>query len=98
LSVDNASDLDVIAFVQGIWIPTHVEKCRTVVETEGEKVASASAIKGVTQHIAKSYNMLGFADGDNPAKQESVKSYCEGYRVTLKSKGVREKRAKVFKE
>jgi hypothetical protein len=26
LGVDNASDLDVIAFVQGVWLPTHVEK------------------------------------------------------------------------
>jgi integrase len=60
-------------------------------------VASTSAVKGVG-HLAKSYSLLGYADGDNPAKQESVKSYCEGYRVVLKEKGVREKRAKVFKE
>jgi integrase len=52
----------------------------------------------VIQHLFKSYNMLGFTDGDNPAKQESVKSYCEGYRMTLKAQGVREKLAKVFKE
>jgi integrase len=41
--------------------------------------------------------MLGFRDTENPAKQESVKSYCDGYRFWLKEKGVREKRAKVFK-
>jgi hypothetical protein len=41
--------------------------------------------------------MLGYTDAENLAKQESVKSYCEGYQVTLREKGVREKRAKVFK-
>jgi hypothetical protein len=90
--------LDIIAFVQGVWIRTHVDRCRTRTETEGEEVASTSAVKGVIQHLAKSYSMLGYADGDNPAKQESVKSYCEGYRMILKEKGVQEKRAKVFKE
>jgi integrase len=98
LSVESASDLDVITFIQGIWMPGHVDKCRTRTDKDGEKVASASAIRGVIQHIARSYSMLGFSDADNPAKQESVKSYCEGYRVTLRGKGVREKRAKVFKE
>jgi hypothetical protein len=99
LSVDNASDLDIIAVVQGVWIRTYVDKCRTRTEADGEKVSSTSAGKGVIQHLAKSYIfLLGYADGDNPAKQESVKSYCEGYRVILKEKGVREKRAKVFKE
>jgi integrase len=97
ISVENACDLDVIAFVQGLWIPAHADKCRTRTNTDGEKVASMSAVKGVVQHIAKSYAMLGYTDGENPAKQESVKSYCEGYRVSLREKGVREKRAKVFK-
>jgi hypothetical protein len=40
--------------------------------------------------------MLGRIDDENPAKQESVKSYCEGYRNWFKSRGVKEKRAKVF--
>jgi integrase len=97
ISVENACDLDVIAFVQGLWIPSHVDKCRTRTDTEGKRVPSASAVKGVVQHLAKSYAMLGFMDGENPAKQESVKSYCEGYRVSLRERGVREKRAKVFK-
>jgi hypothetical protein len=97
MSVENACDLDVIAFVEGIWLPAHVAKCRTRTEKDGEKVASMSAVKGVVQHIAKSYSMLGYTDAENPAKQESVKSYCEGYRVTLQEKRVREKRAKVFK-
>jgi integrase len=93
-----ATDLDVIAFMQGAWIPGHVEKCRTRTETEGEKVASASAVKGIVQHLSKSYSMLGFQDGEDPAKQESAKSYTEGYRFWLKEKGVREKRAKVMSE
>jgi integrase len=96
LTTEEASDLDVIAFVQGYWLPTHREKCRTWVD--GEKIASASAVKGVIQQLGKSFSMLGRSDQENPAKQESVRNYCEGYRKWLKSKGVREKRAKVFKE
>lgn len=42
--------------------------------------------------------MKGRRDEENPAKQESVRSYCEGYRNRLHAEGVREKRAKVFKE
>jgi hypothetical protein len=42
--------------------------------------------------------MLGFQDAENPAKQESVKSYTKGYRFWSKDKGVREKRAKVRNE
>jgi integrase len=98
LNVQTASDLDVIAFVQGVWLPTHLVNCRTRTVAEGEKVASASAVKGVIQHLSKSYNMLGFPDSENPAKQESVKSYSEGYRIRLKERGVRAKRAKVMDE
>jgi integrase len=98
LSIERASDLDVIAFIQGQWLPAHKEKCRTRLGVDGEKVASASAVKGVIQQIAKSYSMLGRQDNANPAKQESVRSYCEGYRNWLRGQGVREKRAKVFKE
>jgi integrase len=98
LSVHTATDLDVITFVQGVWLPGHVDKCRTRTEKEGEKVASASAVKGVIQHVSKTYSMLDYQDAENPAKQESVKSYTEGYRFWLKEKGVREKRAKVMKE
>jgi hypothetical protein len=47
MSVENACNLDVIAFVQGIWTPAHVDKCRTRTEKGGEKVASMSAVKGV---------------------------------------------------
>jgi integrase len=96
--VQTASDLDIIAFVQGVWLPAHVGNCRTRTATEGEIVASASAVKGVIQQLSKSYSMLGYQDIENPAKQESVKSYSEGYRFWLKEKGVREKRAKVMKE
>lgn len=98
LSVESASDLDVIAFIQGHWLPAHKENCRTRLEEDGEKVASASAVKGTIQQIAKSFSMLGRSDECNPAKQESVRSYCEGYRNWLRVQGVREKRAKVFKE
>jgi integrase len=98
LSAEYASNLDVIAFVQGYWIPTHKRNCRTKLEENGEKVASASAVKGVIQQLSKSYSMLGRRDETNPAKQESVRSYCEGYRNWLRGQGVREKRAKVFKE
>lgn len=96
LSAAEASDLDVIAFVQGCWLEAHKNRCRT--RMDGEKIASASAVKDVIQQLAKSYSMLGRSDDENPAKQESVKSYCEGYRNWLRFNGVREKRAKVFKE
>jgi hypothetical protein len=98
LSAERASDLDVIAFMQGDWIPRHRANCRTRVGVDGEKVASASAVKGIIQQLAKSYSMLGRTDEANPAKQESVRSYCEGYRSWLREQGVREKRAKVFKD
>jgi hypothetical protein len=98
LSVERASDLDVIAFMQGQWLPAHKENCRTRLGGDGEKVASASAVKGTIQQIAKSYSMLGRSNESNLAKQESVRSYCEGYWNWLRSQGVREKRAKVFKE
>lgn len=62
------------------------------------KVASASAIKGVISHLAKNYTMMGRKDMENPAKEESVLSYREGYRNDLHDRGVREKRAKVMKE
>jgi hypothetical protein len=97
VGLESASDLDVIAFVQGWWLPAHLKNCRTM-SGKGEKVASASSVKGVIQHLAKTYSMRGRRDQDNPAKQESVRSYCEGYRNRLHAEGVREKRAKVFKE
>lgn len=61
-------------------------------------MASASAVKGVIQQIAKSYSMLGRQDNAIPAKQESVRSYCEGYQNWLRGQGVRERRAKIFRE
>jgi integrase len=97
VGLENASDLDVIAFIQGWWLPAHLKNCRTV-SGSGEKVASASSVKGVIQHLAKTYSMRGRRDGENPAKQESVRSYCEGYRNRLHANGVREKRAKLFQE
>jgi integrase len=42
--------------------------------------------------------MMGQRDEANPAKQESVKAYCDGYKAWLKENGVREKRAKILKE
>jgi integrase len=75
-----------------------VENCRTRTEKGGDKVASASAVWGIIQHLSKSYSMLGYQDIENSAKQESVKSYTEGYRFWLKEKGVREKRAKVMSD
>jgi integrase len=98
LDVERASDLDVIAFVQGGWMATHKANCRTRMGEAGERVASASAVKGIIQHISKSYSMMGRQDEANPAKQESVRAYCEGYRNWLRENGVRAKRAKVFKE
>jgi hypothetical protein len=65
----------VIAFIQGHWLPTHTENCRTRIDEDGEKIASASAVKGVVQPLSKSYSMLGRRDEANPAKQESVRSY-----------------------
>lgn len=93
--LENASGLDVVAFVHGFWIPKHKEQCRTKVGEE--RTASASAVKSVVQHIAKSYSMLGYTDANNPAKTESVKNYRDGYRNRLHDQGVREQRAKVMK-
>jgi integrase len=42
--------------------------------------------------------MMGRTNEQTPAKQESVRSYCNGYRTWLPDNGVREKRARVFKE
>jgi hypothetical protein len=64
ISVESARDLDVLAFVQGWWLPFHLSRCQTW-SSRGEKVASASAVKGVIQHIAKSYSMLSRQDEDN---------------------------------
>jgi hypothetical protein len=98
LDVDTATDLDVITFVQGHWLPKPKANYRTQMGSDGSEIASASAIKGVIQQLAKSYSMLGRKDTDNPAKQESVIKYCEDYRNWLRCNGVKEKRAKVFKE
>jgi integrase len=98
LTVENAGGLDVVAFVHGEWIPQHQKNFRTTLGETGEKVASASAIKGVIGHLAKSYTMLGRQDGENPAKAECVTSYRDGYRNELHDRGVREKRAKIMKE
>jgi hypothetical protein len=59
LDAERASDLDVIAFVQGWWLPAHKANCRTRFGGDGEKIASASAVKGVIQRISKSYSMMG---------------------------------------
>lgn len=98
LTVENAKGVDVIAFVHGEWIPNHRKNFRTVVGPGEEKTASASATKGVIGHLAKTYTMMGRTDAENPAKEEAVLSYREGYRNNLHDKGVREKRAKVMKE
>jgi hypothetical protein len=50
LGLENASDLDVIAFVQGWWLPAHLKNCWAM-NGSGEKVASASSVKGVIQHL-----------------------------------------------
>jgi hypothetical protein len=63
-----------------------------------EKIPSASAIKGVIGHLAKSYAMKGRKDTENLAKEESVINYRDRYRNTLHDRGVREKRARVMKE
>ena len=96
--VSGAVGSDVVAFVHGWWIPAHRKNFRTQAEGGGEKVASASAVKAVIGHLAKSYSMLGRSDEENPAKSESVRSYREGYRADLYERGVREKRAKVMPE
>jgi integrase len=96
LTIKTMRGMDIIAFVQGVWIPNHRKNFRTVVGPSEEKVASASAIKGVIGQLAKSYSMMGRKDDKNPAKEESVISYREGYRNNLHSRGVREKRAKVM--
>jgi integrase len=91
--LETANGLDVVAFVQGYWLPKHREQCRTMLGNE--KVASASVVKAVIQHVVKSNSMLGYPDAANPGKAESVKSHREGYRNRLHDQGVREQRAKL---
>jgi integrase len=98
LTIEAARGIDIVAFVHGEWIPEHKKNCRTTVGEAEEKVASAAAIKGVIGHLAKSYAMMGQRDADNPAKEECVTNYREGYRNCLHEQGVREKRAKIMKE
>lgn len=93
LTVQNARGLDKIAFVQGSWIPAHKSRCRTVVGGSGEKVSSASAVKLVIQHKAKSYAMMGRGDSENPAKEESVKNYRGVSKQSARARGERETRA-----
>jgi integrase len=50
------------------------------------------------QHLTKSYSIAGPKDEENFAKEESVRSYRKGYKRHLHLRGVRPKRAKVFKE
>lgn len=95
---EDAIDLDVVAFVHGFWLPRHQGACRTKVGNDGVKTASASAIKGVINHLNKSFNMLGRQGEQNPAGSDAVRSYREGYRNMLHEAGVREKRAVLFKE
>lgn len=98
LTVETARGIDIIAFIHGEWIPSHWKNFRTTAGASEEKVASASAIKGVIGHLAKSYSMIGRKNTKNPAKEESVLSYRDGYRKDLHDRGVREKRAKIMKE
>jgi hypothetical protein len=98
LTVENAKGIDVVAFVHGKWMPNHRKNFRTTADPGEEEVASASAIKGVIGHLAQSYTMMGWKDAENPAKEEAVISYRDGYRNVLHDKGVREKRAKIMKE
>lgn len=77
-----ASGVDVVAFIQGWWMKRHAGNFRTVVPGSGERVASASAVKGVM----------------NPAKAEAARSYREGYRTRLRELGVKERRAKIMGE
>jgi hypothetical protein len=73
LEVESATDLDVIAFIQGSWLPAHKANCRTRMGSEGEKVASASAIKGIIQQLAKSYSMMGRRDAEIPPSRRVSK-------------------------
>jgi hypothetical protein len=98
LTVETARGIDVVAFVHGEWIPNHPKNFRTTAGKSEEKIASASAIKGVIGHLAQSYSMLVRPDSKNHAKEESVLSYRDGYRNDLHDRGVREKQAKVMKE
>lgn len=99
LTIENAKGIDVVAFVQGEGIPNHRKNFRTTqAGSEEEKVASASAIKGVIGHVAKSYTIMGWKDAENPAKEKAVLSYREGHRNVLHDKGVREKLARAMKE
>lgn len=95
--LEDARGVDVVAFIQGWWLPGHEQNFRTRA-ADGGKVASASAVKAVIGHVAKSFSVLGFKNESNPGKNEVVRSYREGYRADLRERGVRERRAKVMSE
>jgi hypothetical protein len=98
LTIETVRGIDVVTFVHGEWIPNYTKNCRTTIGLAEEKVPSALAIKGIIGHLTKSYAMMGRKDAENPAKEESVTSYRDGYRNSLHDRGVREKRAKIMKE
>jgi hypothetical protein len=94
--VATAGPEDVAAFIQSDWIPNHSGNCKTILPQTGQPVASSSAVKGVLSDISKSYRLLGFEGGSNPAMSEVVKSFRDGYENLLHQQGVKVKRAKVF--
>jgi hypothetical protein len=96
VTVETATPEDVGAFLLTDWMPRHSQSCRTVVPSTGARVASASAVKGVVKNLSKSYTLLGFEGGQNPAKAEVIKSFRDGYERMLHQEGVRMQRAKVF--
>jgi hypothetical protein len=95
LNTENAGGSDVVAFIHGEWISTHRRNFRTTAGAGKEKVASASAIRGVIGHLAKSHSMMEKSDAENPATSEAVQSYRDRYRNDLLDRGVQEKRAKL---
>jgi hypothetical protein len=64
--IETATSLDIIAFVHGFWIKKHKEQCRTV--AGGERVASASAIKGCRTSSCKEPQHAGVCGRAEPGK------------------------------
>jgi hypothetical protein len=67
--MENATGLDVVAFMHDYWISKHTDQRRT--KAGDEKVASASAVKSIVQHIAKSYSILGYTDDKVPGSRRA---------------------------
>lgn len=89
IGFETATDVDVIAFIQGWWLPGHLKNCRTV-NGRGEKVVSASSVKSAIQHLSKTYSMRGRESG---RRQSGEARECEKFLRGIPEPVARRRRA-----